>query len=286
MPVDRLGGKIPPIELILLLILCLGLSPGALARTTSRHATTSTRSHKSKLLSAALAPAAASSHSIHRHKRHVRHQGLTAKDSGKSEPTKETIQPNYEAEVAPMSQIYRLRDLAINEDLGGDFGLAMKHFKEATALLSSFSGNHGPTDVLAFYAMGRTAEDAGQFETAKQSYIEALNHDSRFVDIHLRLASLLAKTGQTKQAISEAQKACDIDPTDPRGHFMLGLLFEHIGQLADAKQEKEKARNLLGAFPTKSKELQVQIKPSKENPNESQDMPDSDMPADMPEGLP
>ena len=88
-------------------------------------------------------------------------------------------------------------------------------------------------------------------ETAKQAYMEALNHDSRFIDIHLRLASLLAKTGQTKQAMGEAKKACEIDPADPRGHFMLGLLLEHLGQVTEAKQEKARARNLLGAYPVR-----------------------------------
>ena len=57
-----------------------------------------------------------------------------------------------------MSQIYRLRDLAGNESLGGDFGLALKHFQEATGMLTGFTGSHGVTDVLAFYDMGKTAE--------------------------------------------------------------------------------------------------------------------------------
>jgi tetratricopeptide (TPR) repeat protein len=218
---------------------------------------------------------------------------MTARETGKSkqaheEKTKEAIQPNYEAEVAPMSQIYRLRDLAGNEKLGGDYGLALKNLKEATQMLSGFSGSHGPTDVLAFYELARTAESAGQLETAKQAYMEALNHDSRFVDIHIRLASLLAKTGDTKQALIEARKACDIDPDDPRGHYMLGLLLEHTGQIALAHQEKEKAHNLLGSYSTKVKHMEVESETEnaegegKAAPGETQE----DMPPDMPEGLP
>jgi len=220
--------------------------------------------------------------------RKSRHGKKETADENKYEPKE--MPPNYEVETRLLAKSYALRDQALNEQIRGDFGDAVKHLSEAAEISAEYyQGKPSPTEAQLYFELAVAAENAGQNDLARKSYEDCLARNPKLADVRVRLATLLAKTGDSDQAITEARRAAEIDASDPRPHHLLGILLERKGDLNEAELEKSKTRALLGAKPShrpeqEKKESAPSKLPEENEPGETE--PSEIPPADMPLGLP
>jgi Flp pilus assembly protein TadD len=70
-------------------------------------------------------------------------------------------------------------------------------------------------DVDALYAEAEQLKDTGDAEGAVAKLNDLLQQDESHVLSHLTLAVLLGKLGRHELAVQHAQRACDLDPTEP-----------------------------------------------------------------------
>lgn len=153
--------------------------------------------------------------------------------------------------AAAMNRAYSLRDQALNEQLSGDYGLAMRHLLEATQMAAIYYGKPSGAEALLYLDLARVAEQAGQHEVARQAYGQWLERTPESPEARLRYSALLAKLGLVAEATSQARKAIELDPADARTHLMLALLLEHQGKLKEARAARASLRALLEARPTR-----------------------------------
>jgi len=184
----------------------------------------------------------------------------------------------YEERTKALSKAYALRDLALNEVLNGDYGLAVKHLAQATQFSRDYYYNGSPAEALLYLDLAQAAEKAGQDDLAQRSFAEAANLNPHLFEGHLGLARLHARLNHPTQALEEARKATAQAPSDPRAHLVLSLILERQGQIAEAHAEKAKAQKLLEA----SSQITVLEKQTELAP---QKPPGADQPIDGEPGL-
>lgn len=205
--------------------------------------------------------------------------------------------PNYEAETRLLSKAYQLRDQALNEQMRGDLGDAVKHLSEATEISNEYyQGEPNPAEAQLYFELAVAAEAAGQDDLAGKSFAECIKRNPRAAEPRVRYAALLAKLGNAEQAISEARLAAGADPADPRPHSLLAVLLERKGELEEADAEKARTKDLLSARPVpKPEPCRVKTAepiisgepPDSPERSESEQSKDSDeLPSDTPLGLP
>jgi Flp pilus assembly protein TadD len=177
-----------------------------------------------------------------------------AKQSGKvsdqdsGEP--KAMPPNYEAETRLLAKAYQLRDQALNEQMRGDLGDAVKHLSEATEISNEYyQGEPNPAESQLYFELAVAAEAAGQNILADKSYGESIKRNPKATEPRLRSATLTAKLGNLEKAIAEARLASGADQADPRPHNLLSLLLEHKGDFEEAATERARAKALLFAKP-------------------------------------
>lgn len=205
--------------------------------------------------------------------------------------------PNYEAETRLLAKAYQLRDQALNEQMRGDLGDAVKHLSEATEISNEYyQGEPSPAEAQLYFELAVAAESAGQNALADKSFSESIKRNPRAAEPRVRYATLLAKLGNAEQAIAEARLATGADPADPRPHSLLAVLLERKGELEEADAEKARAKALLSARPVPKPEP-CRVKTAEPIPaGEPPDLPESsesqrskdseELPADTPLGLP
>jgi Flp pilus assembly protein TadD len=218
--------------------------------------------------------------------------GQVGGENDANEP--KAMPPNYEAETRLLSKSYKLRDQALNEQMRGDLGEAVRHLREATEISGEYyQGERSPTEATLYYDLAVAAEAAGQTDLAVQSYRQCIERNAKMPGVRVKLALLLAKQGETEEAMGEARKAADSDPEDPRPHHLMGLLLERKGDIVGARQEQDRSKALLDAKPVRHRETvreqgtEKQGAPvSEEKSDESKEPELDNPPADMPLGLP
>jgi tetratricopeptide (TPR) repeat protein len=193
------------------------------------------------------------------------------------DPDEPRTPPGYETQTQLLARAYRLRDQALNEQLKGDHGLAVKHLLDATQLTSQYYGKSTPQEALLYFDLGVAASQAEQNELARQSFQQCLERNPDMSEAQMRLAMVLARQGKQAEALSYARQAVELQPEDSRAHLVLSLLLERQGHAAEAKAEKDKARRLAkSAGITTPKELLESVAPL---PNaESEPLPDASSP--------
>jgi tetratricopeptide (TPR) repeat protein len=84
-----------------------------------------------------------------------------------------------------------------------------------------------PSYALSYYhyALAKWNEDAGEIPKALSEMQIALRYNENSSAIHLALAALLEKSGDTAKAIETALKAARLDPKDPDPHWLLANIY-------------------------------------------------------------
>ncbi len=216
--------------------------------------------------------------------------GTEAKAGTKEPPVEPKPLPaSYEQESRLLGKVYSLRDRALNEEMRGNYGDAVKQLSQAVEISNQYyGGKPSPAESQLYMELGKAAEEAGQDDLAKRSYGESLNRNPNCTDVRVRLAALLAKTGDPVGAAEQARKAVALDPDDPRAHHLLGLLLEKQGDLEAARAEKAKSKALLRAGARhKPARLEPGAEPDKAgDKGEPGEQAPEEIPPDMPLGLP
>lgn len=157
---------------------------------------------------------------------------------------------SYESDTGLLRRVYALRDLALNEKMRGDYGLAVKHLMEAAQLSSQYYQKPSANESLLYMDLAGAAEAAGQDDVAGQAYIQCIERASGSAEARMRYSQLLARRGHTEEALSQARQAVASQPANPEAHMLLGLLLEGQGEAAAAAQAKQRARSLLESRPS------------------------------------
>ena len=102
-----------------------------------------------------------------------------------------------------------------------------------------------PGYVRAEYNLGLSYEGESLDDKAEAAYETAISwqKDTANEDPqpYLDLGVLLAKQGRLKQAISNLQKAIELDPRNPKIHEQTGRIYEQLHDLGKAQVELEAA---------------------------------------------
>jgi tetratricopeptide (TPR) repeat protein len=75
------------------------------------------------------------------------------------------------------------------------------------------------------YSLAKWNEDKGDLAKALSEMQAALKYNQNSPAIHLEMAVLLERTGNTSEAIQYAQKAIRLDPQDPDPHWLLANIY-------------------------------------------------------------
>ncbi|HEY9869749.1 MAG TPA: tetratricopeptide repeat protein [Candidatus Obscuribacterales bacterium] len=175
--------------------------------------------------------------------------GKPGKVDWRATPSEGRAAAEQAEKAAAMNRAYSLRDQALNEQLSGDYGLAVRHLLEATQMAAKYYGKPSGAEALLYLDLARVAEQAGQHEVARQAYVQWLERTPSSPEARLRYSALLAKLGLVAEATSQARKAIELDPADPRAHLLLALLLERQGKLEEARAARVSSRALLEARP-------------------------------------
>jgi predicted aspartyl protease len=99
-------------------------------------------------------------------------------------------------------------------------------------LLAAAPAATGPSSSLV--EQGERHFRAALFEPAERSFREALAFDAQSAEAHHGLAQTLLARRDVSQALSEAEVAVHLSPTDPTPHLTLAYVREHDGDLLGA----------------------------------------------------
>jgi tetratricopeptide (TPR) repeat protein len=101
-----------------------------------------------------------------------------------------------------------------------------------------------------YYSLSKWLDDNGDVDRALTEMRNALKYNESSVWVRLDLAELLDKTGNTREAMAEAQEAARLDPKDPEPHWVLAnLYFKSQGRdRSSAKESLRKAMRELEAM--------------------------------------
>ncbi|BBO66743.1 hypothetical protein DSCA_06730 [Desulfosarcina alkanivorans] len=137
----------------------------------------------------------------------------------------------------------------------GELGKAAQHYSEildrwpdhpdALHLLGVVSFQRGDADHAislleravemdasspAFYNnLGNAYRQAGRYEKAHRSYLEALKRDRGFMEAYFGLGHTLMEAGQTEQALRAYEMVVDLKPGFAQGHFFMGNALKALG---------------------------------------------------------
>ena len=81
-------------------------------------------------------------------------------------------------------------------------------------------------DAIELCNEGERLKDEGKLEEAVKSYEQALTVDERCVLAHLALAVLQGRLKNHEAAVEHAQKACELEPSDPFNYTAMSLTMQ------------------------------------------------------------
>ncbi|MBL9136888.1 MAG: tetratricopeptide repeat protein, partial [Verrucomicrobiales bacterium] len=101
-----------------------------------------------------------------------------------------------------------------------------------------------PTDTAAMVNLGKALLSQRRFDDARRRFLEAAAQDSAFDEPHYYLGLLHRIAGQDAAAITEFQRALQLNPSHARAHGNLGLLLMSADRLEDAARHLGEALRL------------------------------------------
>ena len=81
-------------------------------------------------------------------------------------------------------------------------------------------------DAVKLYDQADKLKDEGKLDEAAAKLNEALGADANYALAHAALAVVLQRLGQHDEAISHAQRVCELEPDDPFSHTALSVIYQ------------------------------------------------------------
>lgn len=98
-----------------------------------------------------------------------------------------------------------------------------------------------PIPDIAYFAIGRVHEDKGDFKWALEYYRQALSENPTSSRFKEKVATALAKSGDTEEALRLASQLVRDDPTNPDAYVILGQIKGEMGRYDEAVAAFEQA---------------------------------------------
>jgi len=122
-------------------------------------------------------------------------------------------------------------------------------WRSTETLWSHVKEHARPIPDIAYFAMGKVHEDKGDFTWALAYYREALSENPTSSRFKERIATVLAKTGETAEALRLAGQLVKDDPTNPDAYVTLGQIKGSMGRYDEAVAAFEQALRLKSQYP-------------------------------------
>jgi len=87
-----------------------------------------------------------------------------------------------------------------------------------------------------------TLQEEGNLEEAVGKLQELLEQDSDYALAHAALSVFFSKQEKHDQAVEHGRKVCDLEPEDPFSFVAMSLICQKAGQLAEAEEAMNQAR--------------------------------------------
>jgi len=94
------------------------------------------------------------------------------------------------------------------------------------------------SEARALYKSGIEHFAAGRTDEAIAAYRSALDLNGELAMAWNGLAMALAKSGQLEAALAAAQRYVELEPEEPLAHTSLSVLYQRLGRIAEAEDEK------------------------------------------------
>ena len=102
----------------------------------------------------------------------------------------------------------------------------VKKYKTIRALSNATKVN--PSDAMAFNTLGEMFQTDGNFDLAKELYIQALKLDDALSEAHHNLGYIALLEGNPKDAITHLNRALQLSPDDARIYHRLGQSYASL----------------------------------------------------------
>ncbi len=130
------------------------------------------------------------------------------------------------------------------EDTFSRINLASIHYsqgkKEEAFSQLNIAAQKNPDSAHPLSVLGELQELEGMLDEAEQTYLKALNVDSKHSASHYRLGRLLLKKKNFNQGTEHILKAVEMEPENPSYLEALGNEYERSGKLLDAAHNLER----------------------------------------------
>ncbi len=114
----------------------------------------------------------------------------------------------------------------------GERDMALKSFEAAVVADEGLAGLRPRIEVLRVRGLqddvdaARKAAETGNLDGARQAYGRAITASPDSPFLYRELADVIRKQGDLDIALQQAQKASELDPSDPRAQVMMGEILE------------------------------------------------------------
>ncbi len=99
-------------------------------------------------------------------------------------------------------------------------------------------------------------KDDGHYDEAIAKLTEALEQDENYVMAHLGLSVLYGRVNQHDKAVGHAQKACQLDPSDPFNFTAMSVTCQRASQGADNAADNARFIQMAEGAMARAHELQ------------------------------
>jgi tetratricopeptide (TPR) repeat protein len=129
----------------------------------------------------------------------------------------------------------------------GNRQMALESFEAAVAADADLAPLRSRIEVLRFrglqedVAEARRAAEAGRLAEARAAYEQAIAASPQSPFLFRELADVERRAGDLTAALAHAQKAAELEPTEPRNLLVAGQIYEAQGELARAVEAYESA---------------------------------------------
>lgn len=90
------------------------------------------------------------------------------------------------------------------------------------------------TNVFPLYARGVFYQDKGDYELAKQEYVNTIMKDRFYKNSYYNLGYIFMQQDSTQKALRQYDILTKLDPQDPEAYFNRGLAYEAMGKKEEA----------------------------------------------------
>lgn len=135
----------------------------------------------------------------------------------------------------------------ITDELAGIY-VSLGRYKDAADLFIAYLPNDSKSEKLNL-AIANLLDDAGEKTQSVEYYKKALEINPKNVDARVDYATVLIQTEAPMVAITELNKALELDPNHQIANLNLGIMNYTIGRYEKAKEFFLKAKNLNPSSP-------------------------------------